>query len=127
MDHIASNQSEDDNFHAVVHTETSYLSTDTLVKEFVSTIKLGDPYTHTYTVNVAVLKDSLNLSLNWGGEGNKYFVRLPYQHRGKYFSHQNLFPYLSLQLMFKSFLVCFNSLFHLSHRGSHNFSFFVQT
>jgi hypothetical protein len=30
----------------------------------------------------------LNVSLNWGGEGNKYFVRLPYRHWDKYFGLQ---------------------------------------
>ena len=87
-EHIANHSSQDDNFYAVVHTATSYLSRDTLVKEFVSTIKLGDPYTHTYIVNVETIKDCLNVSLNWGGEGNKYFVRLPYRHWDNYFGLQ---------------------------------------
>jgi len=87
-EHIANHFSQDNNFYDVVHTVTSYTPRDTLVKEFVSTITLGDPYTHIHIINVKAIKDCLNASLNWGGEGNKYFVRLPYRHWGKYFSLQ---------------------------------------
>ena len=86
--HIMTHQLIDETKYVVIHTTKTFLNPNTLIDEFVSEVELGDPLTHIYVVNVECILDPLNVSINWGGCGNKHFVRLPYRHWGKHFTQR---------------------------------------
>ena len=91
--HITTHQLKDETKYVVIHTTKNCLNPIVLIDEFVSEVELGDPSTHIYVVSVECILDPLNVSINWGGCGNKHFVRLPYRHWGKHFTqriHENM-------------------------------------
>ena len=77
--HIRSNDLKDTNKYVVTHTTTHYEHPNALIDEFVCKVTLGDPQTHMYVVSVDSIVDSLNVSQDWGGVGNKFFIRLPHR------------------------------------------------
>lgn len=91
--HITTHQLKDETKYVVIHTTKNCLNPIVLIDEFVSEVELGDPSTHIYVVSVECILDPLNVSINWGGCGNKHFVRLLYRHWGKHFTqriHENM-------------------------------------
>ena len=79
---------KDTSKYVVIHTTTEYVHPNSLIDEFVCKVTLGDPQTHIYVVSVDSIVDSLNMSQNWGGIGNKFFIRLPYRDWGKHFTRR---------------------------------------
>ena len=86
--HIITHQLEDTSKYVVIHTSTEYVHPNSLIDDFVCKVTLGDPETYIYVVSVDSIVDSLNVSQNWGGVGNKFFIRLPYRDWGKHFTYR---------------------------------------
>ena len=77
--HIMTRELEDTIKYVVIHITTEYVHPNSLIDDFVCKVTLGDLQTHIYVVSVDSIVDSLNMSQNWGGVGNKFFIRLPYR------------------------------------------------
>ena len=79
---------KDTSKYVVIHTTTCYVHPNVLIDEFVCKVTLGNPQNHIYVVSVDSIVDSLNVSQDWGGKGNQFFIRLPYRDWGKHFTRQ---------------------------------------
>ena len=85
---IKDNKMHDDTLYAVVHTAIKYVSSDTLMHNFIAPFTLGDPKRCVYVVSIDNIVDPLYVFPDYGNEGVNYFCSLSYQRWGSYFTHK---------------------------------------